>query len=862
MILTGRGIRRHTRRRTIRASFIVVALVSAGVIPSTAGATDYKFGAPINGFSTSNSCPWVAQSRDHSMSDVAMANEVLSRMTLSQRVSFAVLATYPPLENQNVGVPSLCVPPLSLSDGPMGLANRLIGVTSFPAEIGLAASFNPTLVRDVGEAIGQEARTKGISAVQSPELNLVRVPLDGRGFETYGEDPYLASVLGVADVEGIQSTGVMAEAKHFAAYTQETARARLNQVVSQRALAEIYDAPFRAVVEQAHVAGLMCAYGRLNGVDTCADPAIYSTLRSWHFNGFVRSDQRAAHSIAAAFAAGISLVKPASLQRLQRSVDFGELPISDLNRAVRSVLVEMFRFHDIGRRVRHSIFTTATTPGHVAVALRAAEDSVVLLKNNGVLPLANGDTSVALIGTDADRGLVDAGGGSSQVITSYVSTPWSALHRALGKRCHVLYAPGGPLSENLDAFQGLHVVSGRPLKLVTPLHQSGEPGKADLRIDNAANVTPYVVTATAPRRGHFWMKWKMKARAESTGTFDLTIQQYGDTWLYLNGRTILGSPGLHARDDTSAAVHLTRGHVYTFAARWFAVTHHVPPKFSIIDVTSQIDAAVALARRSKVAIVFAGDESTEGADRPNLDLPGDENALIEAVAAANSHTVVVLNTGGAIVMPWLKHVAAVLEAWYPGQEDGAAIAAVLSGSVDPSGRLPITFPASETETPESTARMFPGVDGTVHFGSDLDIGYRWYQSNHVAPLFSFGYGLDYTNFDLSDPLVATTSSGVVVRVSVTNAGARSGADVVQVYVHDPLVTGEPPEQLRAFARAVLSPGQTRRLMLVVPWSALQVFRHGAFTMVAGQYGIGVGQSSADLVYQSNVTYAPNRRTSA
>ncbi len=854
MILTGREIRRGRLRRAT----CVVALVAVGVAlvaATPSGASKYIYGAPVNGFSTSTDCPWVAQSKDHHTSDVTLANEVLARMTIAQRVSFVVLSTYPPLENQNLGVPSLCLPPLSLSDGPMGLANGLTGVTSFPAELGLAATFDPSLVRDVGRAIGQEARTKGISVLQAPELDLLRVPLDGRGFETYGEDPYLASVLGVADVQGIQSTGVMSEAKHFGAYTQETARARLNQVVTARALAEVYDAPFRAAVEQGHVAGLMCAYGRLNGIDTCANPSIYSTLRSWHFRGFVRSDQRAAHSVASAFRVGISLVKPASVLRLRRSVDLGELPVGDLDRAVRSVLVEMFRFHDVGRPVQSSIYTPASTSAHVALSLLAAESSVVLLKDDGVLPLTRDDSTLAVIGTDADRGLVDAGGGSSEVIAEHVVTPIAAIRASLGASDHVIYAPGGPVTEDLDALQGLHVVSGRPLKLETPLRHFGPPGKADLRIENEPNVTPYVVTAAAPRRGRYWMKWKMRARAEATGTFDLSLQQYGDTWLYENGRMILGSPGLHARDDMSTSVQLVRGHVYTFGARWFAVIHHQPPKFSIIDVTSQIDAAVAAAKRSNVAIVFAGDQTTEGADRPNLDLPGDENALIEAVAAANPRTVVVLNTGGAVLMPWLDRVSAVLEDWYPGQEDGAAIAAVLSGRVDPSGRLPITFPANESETPQRSPSTFPGVDGTVHFGSVLDIGYRWYQSHDVTPLFAFGYGLDYTNFALSKPSVTTTSSGIDVRIAVTNVGERSGDDVVQVYVKDPASTDEPPEQLRAFERVLVAPSQTKGLVLEIPWSRLRVFEHGAFTLVAGEYGVGVGQSSADLSYQTDVRAA-------
>ena len=203
----------------------------------------------------------------------------------------------------------------------------------------------------------------------------------------------------------------------------------------------------------------------------------------------------------------------------------------------------------------------------------------------------------------------------------------------------------------------------------------------------------------------------------------------------------------HAPVDIATTVHLREGHHYRFGARWFVVRHHVSPTFGIEDVTPQIRTAVALARRSSVAIVFAGDFTTEGADRSSLSLPGDENALISAVAAVNPHTIVVLNTGGAVLMPWLKHVAAVLEAWYPGAQDGAAIAAVLRGAVDPSGRLPITFPTSVKEQPTASDGAFPGVDSVVDYGtatSALDVGYRWYQAHDVTPLFPFGYGLDYT----------------------------------------------------------------------------------------------------------------------
>jgi beta-glucosidase len=258
---------------------------------------------------------------------------------------------------------------------------------------------------------------------------------------------------------------------------------------------------------------------------------------------------------------------------------------------------------------------------------------------------------------------------------------------------------------------------------------------------------------------------------------------------------------------------------------------------------------VALARKAQVAIVFVGEPSTEGADRPNLSLPSDENALINAVAAVNPRTVGVLNTGGAVLMPWLSHVAGVLEAWFPGEEDGTAIANVLDGEVDPSGRLPITFPASENEQPTSTATQFPGVDSVVNFGtstSALDVGYRWYQAHGVTPLFPFGFGLDYTTFTLSDPTIERTSSGVEVKLNVTNTGDRAGADVVQVYVQYPGDSGEPPDQLRAFTRVTLAPSSTSTVTLTIPKHGFQVFQNGSFTTLPGRYVINVGQSSADL----------------
>jgi beta-glucosidase len=864
-----RSVNRSVQRRTGCCHAVVALTVLALVATATAvpsGASDNAqaiLARPLNSLAH---CPWVGESRDDAAPPTVLAGEVLSKMSLIQKAQFVTLEDGGGVENFNAGVPQLCIPPLTLSDGPDGLAGRIRKVTRLPAAIGVAASFDPTVARDTGQVEGEEARTKGIDVVQGPDLNLARVPFSGRIFESYGEDPFLTSVMGVANIEGIQSEGVMALAKHFSAYTQETARTRLDQDVPVRALAELYNEPFEQAVQVAHVAGLMCSVGSLNGVTDCADPYIYATLHSWGFTGFVRSDEHAAPHPARAFAAGLDLDKPEAAASLARLVLSGALPVSDLNRAVRTVLIAMFTYGLIAYPRRVYVERDATGPAHQRVARLAAEASVVLLKDsNGILPLAKNVPSIAVIGSDASTHPVSTGGGSSLVRTTFVISPLAAIEKTFGATVRVRYAPGGPSSLQLDQFSDADVVSGKPLGLQKHIHQTGEAGKADFAIDSARNVTPYIATAGRPGKGPNWDHWRLEVRARRTGTYEVSLQQIGDTWLYFNGHKILSSRGLHAPVDIATTVRMRKGYRYHFGAKWFVVRHHASPTFGIEDVTPQIRAAVALARRSSIAIIFAGDFTTEGADRSSLSLPGDEDALISAVAAANHHTIVVLNTGGAVLMPWLRHVAAVLEAWYPGAQDGVAITSVLSGAVDPSGRLPLTFPAGMRAQPTTSVDTFPGVDSIVDYGtatSALDVGYRWYQAHGVTPLFPFGYGLDYTTFNLSSPQLIRTPTAFDVRVQVTNTGKRAGADVVQAYVGYPPSAGEPPEQLRAFARVVLAPSSSRDVTMALPYTSFESYLNGSFQTVEGLYSINMGQSSADLSLHLHVLLGENAGTAA
>lgn len=850
-------IRRLTRRRvTVRmrrvrgtglaAVVVATALVMAGV-PVVVGAS------PVSQVSVSptSQCPWIAESLHHHGTPAQWATQVVARMTPGELANFVVLQTAAGVENFNVGVPRLCIPALTLVDGPSGVGANATGVTQFPSELAVAASFNPGTAGQVGVAMAQEARAKGYDVLQAPDLNLIRSPLSGRAFETYGEDPYLAGAMGVAAIRGIQSMGVMAQAKHLGGYTQENGRARLRQVVSLRALEEIYDLPFQAAVTQAHVASIMCAMGSLNGRNTCSSPWLYATLRAWRFHGFVRSDYAAVTSPVPAFRTGLNLIKPASPSQILAALYAGTLRESTLRRAVSAVVTEMFAFGLVLHPRSLALGRTATSRAHSQVALRAARQGIVLLQNNQqVLPLANHGT-LAVIGVDARQGVTTRGGGSSGVHASSLETPLAALHKAL-PHVRITYAPGGLNGIEYDPLNVADVLAGPVPLSEVPIVHHGEPGKADVAIDYAPAVTAAALTATAPGTGEGWSHWTVTFRAKKTGTYVMGLEDVGDTWLTLNGRAVLSDRGLHGPYPQSTAVTLRAGHDYTLTTRWFSLNAQTAPRFGIDYVQPQINVAVAAARRAHTAVVFASNLLSEGADPMSLLLPGALNALITAVAAVNPRTVVVLNTGGPVATPWRAKVAGIVEAWYGGQMAAPAMAQVLAGIVDPSGRLPVTMPATATQTPAATPSQYPGHNGVVNFAGLGNVGYRWYQTHGVTPAFPFGFGLSYTTFSWTNVGVARTRRGVRVSLDVTNTGGRAGVDVVQVYVSYPRDLGEPPAQLRGFAHVALAPGRSARVVIYLARSAFAHFNGRAMVVSRGTYGVSVATSSANVVASQSV----------
>lgn len=816
-------------------------------------------------------CPWVG-SRAPVEQRIA---QVLGRMTLDEKIQMLGLTASPDgYENYFPAITRLCIPRLTLQDGPAGVAAGFKDVTQLPAPISLAASWDRSVASRYGDVQGTESWGKGIEVAQGPDINIARVPQNGRTFEAYGEDPYLTSELGVANIDGIQRTGVMADIKHLAANNQETDRGSIDERIDERTLREIYLPGFEASVRQGHVATAMCAYNQINGAYACQDPWLQQQLfkDEYGFDGFIRSDFGAVHDVAAAYNSGMDQSKPEHNAELKTAVEAGKVPTSRVDDAVSRVLREMFRYGLFEHQPTGTPDSVVTSPAHAATARGIAEQGTVLLKNaHDALPLDTRSTkSIAVIGSDGGDGAYTAGGGSSHVLAPHVVSPYDGIKKRAGNGVDVTYTEGGVGSDG-----SLPPV---PSDVLTPASGSGH-GLTGQYYDNQTwSGTPVLTRtdpnldftwgvgsqATSPGAGvpaeHWSATWTGTLTAPKSGTYTFSLASDDGSTLAVGGTTVVDNGGNHAEQTKKGTIDLVQGHQYPVEVRYFNGTQGDQVHLGWTPPGSDPYApARQAAKDADVAVVFANDVETEGVDRPNLTLPFDQDKLIAAVADANPNTVVVLNTGGPVTMPWLDDVRGVAEAWYPGQEDGDAVAAVLFGDVDPSGRLPLTFPRSESQAPAHTPEQWPGVDGVAHYTEGLQVGYRWYDAQESDPLFPFGYGLSYTDFRVSHvhagPASLHEGGQETVTAEVTNTGHRTGAEVVQLYVGMPAGLHEPPKQLKGFQKVTLRPGQTTTVRFRLSTRDLSYWDANAHGWVLGRgdYTAMVGTSSRDIAARERFT---------
>jgi beta-glucosidase len=790
------------------------------------------------------------------------ADELLAAMTQAEKLTMlhgGASCGYVGCVDANT---RLGIPALHLQDGPVGAGDGLNGVTQLAAPVAGAASWDTALMQNYGQVLGSEQWGKGTNVVLAPTINIVRDPRWGRAFESLGEDPYLAGQLGAADIQGIQSQGPMAQVKHYVVYNQETNRNNTsdNAIVSDRAEREIYTPAFEAAVTQGQVDSVMCSYSAINGPFACENGPLQNGLLKGDlgFTGFITSDWGATHSTVASANNGLDMEMPGKDYygtALTNAVSSGQVSQATIDDHVRRILVSMFRQGLFDSANNGSLNAVVTSPAHAAVSQQVAEEGSVLLKNaSSVLPVASTVKSMAVIGDDAGTGAMTQGGGSAGVNAPHVITPYQGLKSRAGSGTTVTYAQGvasanGSLSPVGSTY--LKPSQGTGSGLYGEYHNTKDLSGAVVasRVDSAVdNVWGGQSPAPGVNTTNWSAKWTGTLTPPTTGTYTFSLNSDDGSRLFVNGQQIINNWFDQGPTTRTGTVTLTANQPVSIEVDYYQAGGGSNATLGWqVPGQSLHDQAVATARASDLAVVFVSNFESEGGDLSSIDLSAAQNQLVTDVAAANPNTIVVINSGSAVAMPWANAVRGIVENWYPGQEDGTAIARLLYGDVNFSGKLPVTFPASIADVPAHTTAQWPGQNNTVQYSEGINVGYRWYDSQNKTPAYPFGFGLSYTTFGYSGLTVSApdTNGNVAVGFDVTNTGTKAGAEVAQVYVGQPATTGEPPKSLRGFQRVSLNPGQSQHVSVTLNARSFQYWTN-AWTNAAGTNTIYIGSSSRDI----------------
>jgi beta-glucosidase len=816
-------------------------------------------------------------------------DSLLAQLTLEEKIG--LLAGVDAFDMP--GLPRLGIPRLGTSDSPFGV--RAIGPsTQYAAGIALAATWNPALAQRVGIEIGRDARARGRNYSLGPGVNIYRTPLNGRNFEYYGEDPFLGSRIAVGFITGMQTQGVSATIKHFLGNNSEFARNTTDSRIDERTLREIYLPIFEAAVNEAHVGAVMASYNLTNGDYMTANHRLLVDVlkQEWGFPGVLMSDWGAVHSALGAANGGTDIEMPGpehfNRDSLLPLIQQGQITQATVDDKVRRLLRNDVRFGWMDRPQLDLSIPRYSQTGRQA-ALQGEIEATVLLKNqDNLLPLERQQIkTIAVIGPDAYPA-VPLGGGSAviptyatvsflQGVSDYLGTG-AVVYHARGLPSFNVVAAGTPFST--AAAQGQ---PGLTAQVFDNEELSGTP--ASTRVDRAVRVgmpfdlsflfsgEPIDFSLFGERPKPTGIRWTGYYTPESAGTFDIVVQGGGFSE---GGHRLYVDDSLVA-DRWSRAQALVEAHSVSFDVRPHKIVleYHTQAGFGgpfirmgIVRQGSWVDSsAVALAAKADAVVLAVGFDpqvESEGWDR-TFGLPPGQNELISRIAAANRHTIVVVTSGGGVDMaPWIDGVPAVLQAWYPGQEGGTALAQILFGEVNPSGHLPVTFERRLEDNP-AYANWFeqPGTN-RIEYKEGVFVGYRGYEKNGIKPLFPFGHGLSYTTFgyaNLAVTPVAGTPPGAPrweVAFDVTNTGKRAGAAVAQVYLGNSKASvPRPPKELKGFAKVTLQPGETQHVTVPLDVRSLAYYdvKGTQWRAEAGTYDVLVGSSSADIGLTGKLTLA-------
>jgi beta-glucosidase len=766
-------------------------------------------------------------------------------------------------------VPEIGMPPLRMSDGPLGV--RSWGTsTAYAAGIGLAASWDSELAHRVGVMLGQDARARGVNFLLGPGVNMYRSPLNGRNFEYFGEDPYLAGQIAVGYIQGVQSQGVVATVKHYAANNSEYDRHRINTVIDERTLREIYLPAFEAAVKQGQVGAVMDSYNRINGEYATQNAFLNNRIlrQEWGFQGILMSDWGATYDGVAAANGGLDLemgnAEFMNSKTLIPAIREGKVSVATIDEKVRHILrtATQFGFFD------HSQTDPTIplfNPAADAVALQSAQEGAVLLKNDaGILPLnASSIHSIAVIGPNAYPA-VPGGGGSSQVASFAPVSFMTGLSQALYPKGIKVYWNAG-IKTPSDIFSNTRWCTDASCKQ-TGLLRNEFIDKTNAKTSSGQDD---LINSLQNPGGDDWnpgyrrVEWTGYYLPETSGVYRVVAATVGeDSYsLMLDGKKILVVPEhQNGQAPKSAKVILEAGKAVKIDFTYWPMTEVKTAGLGVITESSLLDPeAERLAKMADVTVVAAGfSPSTEGEglDR-TYRLPFGQEELIQSVAAANPRTIVVLTAGGSVATrDWIDTVPALLHTWYGGQQAGTALARVLMGDVNPSGKLPMSWEREIEDNPANGNYYESPGSRDVNYAEGIFTGYRYYDKGKVKSLFPFGFGLSYTSFVFSNLIVSpqTTSGTGTVNVSfdILNTGTRAGAEVAQVYVGEPDAgVPRPVKELKGFSRVMLAPGESRRVTVTLDRRAMAYWDTGShdWKIDAGKFVVYVGDSSQNLPLQ-------------
>lgn len=812
---------------------------------------------------------------------------LLKQMTLEEKVSMLAGAD----AWKTVGIDRLGIPSITMQDGPNGVriaVKEIEDKTSFcfPVGICLSSTWNVDLVFKIGESIAEEALHRGMDIILGPNVNIIRSPLNGRNFETYSEDPYHTSRIGVAFIKGVQSRNIGTSIKHYVCNNSEFQRMSISSEVRERALREIYLPAFKAAVEEADPWTVMASYNKINGIFATENYYLLNEIlkEEWGYKGYVVSDWGAVHSTVPVGKVGMDLEMPGPAKflddKLVKAVNKGEVSQEAIDDKVRRILRIIYKSGSFDNKKIPSN-KPLNNPEHAKIAREAASEGMVLLKNQDkILPIEPKQIKkIAIIGPNASKARIQ-GGGSANVIPYYKISPLEGIKNKLkiiNPSAEIVYEQGCKFSEALEVLDSQYLLSsdgktkgGLTVEFFSNPDLHGVPAVKKIinKMVFGNNEFPSEIDLSN-------MSFRMSGKliAPETGNYKFGLTSLGLSRLFINEKSVDNwenqIPGKRfgglVSQEKIEEIHLESGKEYNIIVE-FQSRH---PEYGLLKIGFEIpikddplERAVQAATNADHVIVCLGLSSnleSEGFDRPHMNLPELQTELIKKVVSVNENTIVLLNTGSPIDMgDWIDSVKGIIQIWYPGQECGNAIADIIFGDVNPSGKLPETFPMKLEDNPAFI--NYPGENGKVYYGEDIFVGYRYYDTKMIDPLFPFGFGLSYSEFEYSalkiSSLEINEDDELNISVDVKNIGMMQGKEVVQLYIQDEISSlVRPVKELKGFKKVDLKPGENKTVDFKINKNHLSFYDPVKKKWIAemGVFKIMIGSSSRDIRLKGSFT---------